>query len=166
MDEHLFTAGSRRSCEPSRLRRLGRKPEKHGASRAPCANMRPMRHESGRRHHGVLSPLRRAVAVTSSRRVAKPWRQSHVLWRTTAGQAPPPAAVRIPCRFFLVVPHAVVRGRCVHMASRQRTGIVISHPMTIASEAKDFIPTPAEATAHPPSLNANPLPENVSRKFV
>lgn len=63
-ERQLMAGSRRRSFEPSRLHRLGRKAEKHGASRAPYANMRPIWYESGRRHHGVLSTLCRAVAVT------------------------------------------------------------------------------------------------------
>ncbi len=55
-----------RSCEPGRLRRLGRKSEQHDVGHAPYSNTQPMRHESEKRHHGVFSTMRRTVAVNRS----------------------------------------------------------------------------------------------------
>jgi hypothetical protein len=81
-----------------------------------------------------------------------------------AGRALAPAAARIPCRSFLIVPHAAVRGQRALLTSRRHAGIEISHPTTIENEAKVWRLVPVEAVAWPPGLNTNPFPENVSYK--
>nr|WP_179254269.1 hypothetical protein [Burkholderia sp. AU33423] len=52
------------------------------------------------------------------------------------------------------------------MTLRQDADIVISHPTTIENKAKVRLPATVKAIGHPSGMNANPSPENVSRKFV